>query len=343
MVEAVDPLADAAWDEWVARQPAAEFFHGSAWARVLRDTYGHRPVYQRIRDSQGQAAALPLMEVKSWLTGRRGIALPFTDFCNTLGGGPADQAALQAAAMAEGRRAGWRYLERRGSSDGWPDAPPSLSFWGHTIDLTGGPGRLRENLGSAPRRALRKAEKAGLKVEFRTDAAAMGLYYNLHCRTRRRHGLPPQSWGFFSRIQRGMAETGSAEIGLVMQERRAIAGSVYFWAGKRALYKFGASDRAAQEARPNNLLMWRAVERFAEKGFETLHLGRTSLSNEGLRRFKLGFGAREEKIHYHKFDFAKNAFVQDVDKVEGWYNQMFARLPLFALKLAGKLLYPHVS
>ncbi len=89
--------------------------------------------------------------------------------------------------------------------------------------------------------------------------------------------------------------------------------------------------------------MWRAMERYAGKGFEALSLGRTSLMHEGLRRFKLGFGAAEEKIDVCKFDYAKGEFVQEEDKVEGWFNRVFERLPIFALRLAGKLLYRHLS
>ena len=62
--------------------------------------------------------------------------------------------------------------------------------------------------------------------------------------------------------------------------------------------------------------MWEAIKRYAENGFSRLHLGRTSLANEGLRRFKLGLGAREEKIEYYKYDFRKESFVSDVDRAE---------------------------
>jgi hypothetical protein len=60
------------------------FFHGSAWAKTLQGAYGFKPVYFTASEADGRSSILPLMEVNSWLTGRRGIALPFTDDCEPL-------------------------------------------------------------------------------------------------------------------------------------------------------------------------------------------------------------------------------------------------------------------
>jgi hypothetical protein len=84
------------------------------------------------------------------------------------------------------------------------------------------------------------------------------------------------------------------------------------------------------------------MRRCAEEGLSTLNLGRTSLSNEGLRRFKLGLGAVEKKLQYAKYDFSSRQFVADVDRAHGWFNRVFSRLPLPILRLAGAALYPHL-
>jgi hypothetical protein len=89
--------------------------------------------------------------------------------------------------------------------------------------------------------------------------------------------------------------------------------------------------------------MWEGLRQCAARGCERLHFGRTSLANEGLRRFKLGFGAREQEIKYCKYDFRAGRFVTDVDRAESWFNRVFASLPPPLLRLAGQLLYPHMS
>jgi hypothetical protein len=67
------------------------------------------------------------------------------------------------------------------------------------------------------------------------------------------------------------------------------------------------------------------------------------LANEGLRRFKLSLGASEETVRYCRYVFSSGRFVSDVDRAEGWFNQVFGRLPLPLLRLAGQILYPHLS
>jgi lipid II:glycine glycyltransferase (peptidoglycan interpeptide bridge formation enzyme) len=136
---------------------------------------------------------------------------------------------------------------------------------------------------------------------------------------------------------------GHGFVATVRLEDKPVAAAVFFHHCRKAIYKFGASDYAFQQLRPNNILLWEAIKRCADNRFDSLHLGRTSLTNEGLRRFKLGFGAREERIGYYKYDFARQTFVNEVDRSTGRFKWLFGCMPLSALRLAGEMLYPHMS
>jgi hypothetical protein len=340
---AVDPLEHPEWDSLLAAHPQASIFHGAGWARVLRQTYGHSPVYICRFNGRQLAELLPIMEVSSRWTGRRGVSLPFTDFCPALKAREQDGPALYESAMAAGRQRGWKYLECRGSTDGWAGATPSLAFYGHVIDLAPGVDELFKRLDGAVRQGVRKAESAGMQVDFSTGAGAIETFYALHCGTRRRHGLPPQPFRFFENIQRHVLDAGQGFVATARLKDQPLAAGIFFSQGRQALYKYGASDYAFQQLRPNNLMMWAGMRHCATKGDSILNLGRTSLSNEGLRRFKMGLGAVEETVRYYRYDFASERFVSDVDRAEGWFNQIFARLPLPFLRLAGRVLYPHLS
>ena len=340
---AVDPLEYPGWDSLLAAHPQATVFHGTGWARVLRETYGHIPVYICRFDGGQLAELLPIMEVPSRWSGRRGVSLPFTDFCPVLKTTGEDGRALYEAAMDAGRRRRWKYLECRSASEGWAGASPSLAFYGHVIDLATGVDALGQGLESAVRRGIRKAETAGLQVDFSSSPESIQIFYALHCRTRRRHGLPPQPFRFFENIQRCVLDAGQGFVATARLKDQPLAAAVFFCHGKQALYKFGASDHDFQQLRPNNLTMWAAIKHLAGRGFSTLHLGRTSLANEGLRRYKLSFGASEETVRYCRYDFASKGFVASADRTDGWFNQIFARLPLPLLRLAGQILYPHLS
>ena len=107
------------------------------------------------------------------------------------------------------------------------------------------------------------------------------------------------------------------------------------------MYKYGASNLAFQNLRANNLVMWEAIRWLVRNGFETLNFGRTSAQNDGLRRFKLGWGTSEYPISYQKFDYGTNRFVAKRDEADGWHNAVFRRLPIWLSKLAGAFLYRH--
>jgi lipid II:glycine glycyltransferase (peptidoglycan interpeptide bridge formation enzyme) len=234
-------------------------------------------------------------------------------------------------------------LECRSNDGDWTGASPSLSFYGHAVDLRNGEGALFKRCDAAVRRGIRKAEAAGLKIEFDHSADAMRIFYSLHCGTRRRHRLPPQPFRFFDSIRRHVLEQNHGFVATARLGQRLVAAAVFFHFEQEAVYKFGASDYAAQNFRPNNLVMWAAIRRYVELGFKRLHLGRTSLTNDGLRRFKLGFGAQEEEIEYCKYDFKRSRFVTDIDRAASWVNNVFGCLPVALLRLTGRVLYPHLS
>lgn len=286
-------------------------------------------------------ALLPVMEVRSSLTGSRGVCLPFTDFCNTLQRDAVATGPVYSEAIAYGRQRGWRYLECRSNDRDWKGASPSLTFHGHVIDLRPGAEALFKSFKGAVRRGIHRAENSGLKLDFETTEEAMQNFYRLHCLTRRRHGAPPQPKRFFENIARYVLAENRGFIATARADNQPIASAVFFHFGREATLKFGASDYSFQRVRPNNEIIWAAIKRLAAEGWDFLNLGRTSVDNEGLRRFKLGFGAQEEKIYYYKFDFGKNAFVKDVDWTQKWVRHIFRRLPPRLASLAGNVLYQH--
>ena len=332
----VNPLERPDWDAALRRRPNFSFFHGAAWTRVLMETYAFSPLWLEEKES-----LLPLMEVNSWLTGRRGIGLPFTDVCEPLCESEVEFEALFRQAVELGRARGWKSIEFRGGRRFMGKAPASLSFYGHRLELTADERGMFEKMDGSTRQAVRKAEKNGVTVEVSQDEKAVLDFYGLQCLTRKRHGLPPQPLSFFLNIWRHILSQRQGIVALASSGGAKIAGAAFFILGGRAIYKYGASDLSHQHLRPNNLVMWEAMKRLARNGAMSLDLGRTSFTNAGLRRFKLNLGAIEERIEYLKYDIQKDRFMQESDPAEGWHNWVFRRLPVFMSRGAGEMLYKH--
>jgi hypothetical protein len=342
-VRRIDPLEDPDWDARVDALPSASFFHGADWARVLHGTYGFQPVYFALGESEHLQAVLPTMEVSSWLTGRRGISLPFADECGPLCQDAGSFNDLFNAVLGYAKARQWKYVEFRGGKPLFQEAPASTSFFGHRLDLRGGEAAVLGRFDSSVRRAIRKAGESSLVIEFSQDLEAMQAFYGLLCKTRRRHGVPPQPFCFFENIQRHVLGHKKGWVVLARHDRIPVAGAVFFHHGTTALYKFGASDEDFQRLRGNNLVMCEAIKWYARQGCTVLDFGRTSLFNDGLRKFKLGWGSEERTIEYVRYDPRACSFVVSRDKSAGWHNRVFQHLPIFLSRLIGASLYRHIA
>jgi len=339
----IDPFVGPTWDRMVLSHPQANFFHSVAWARVLAKSYGHTPLYLRFSQKGALRAIVPLMEVNSYFTGRRGVCLPFSDCCSPLLFDDCKASIVTAKLSALALERSWKHFEIRGETEQEGVVGKAVEYYGHTLDLRQSRTGLLASFSGPVRRAIRKAEESKLRVEVSRSRKSLVEFYQLHVRTRRRHGLPPQPFSFFRNIYDEVIRTGSGFVVRAVLESRSVAAAIFFQFGRTAIYKFGASERAAQKLRGNNLVMWEAIRFLAHGCCEILHLGRTSLTNVGLRRFKLGWGAVEELIRYRKWDTAAGKWVDGRDHVTGLHNAFFAKMPIAINRFSGALLYPHLD
>jgi hypothetical protein len=339
----LDPLHDPGWDHVVALHRDANCFHTSAWAKVLHQTYNHQSFYLQFSKGHRLAALIPLMEVRSPFTGRRGVCLPFSDACEPLIFDPEAKGSIRdrLVRFAQDRR--WKYLEIRGGKSFQLAQGAAEKFYGHTLDLRSGAEELASRFASPVRRAIRKAEHSDVSAVIVCTRQALGDFYGLHVQTRRRHGLPPQPASFFLNIYEQIIRPGLGFIVLAQRKSRPIAAAIFFRFGKNALYKYGASDKRFQELRANNLVMWQGIQSLARRGAEKLHFGRTECENDGLRRFKLSWGTEEETIEYSRVDPSGRQCLVAAPSDSGFHKKIFGRLPLAFNRLVGSMIYPHLD
>ncbi len=339
----ISPVETGLWAEAIAAVDEGSRFLCSEWTQLLQKTYGYEPRLIVLRSQQQIAAVLPYVIVNSPFTGTRGISLPFFDICRAYATEERYIPELYEAFKAEGKRQGWDYLELRGDIRKLKITEPSLSFYNHVVDLNGGPEAVFERLASSTRRAIRKAEKTGVIIEQSDTLAALKGFYRLQCITRKRHGLPPQPFVFFENILEQFINPGRGSIISAYVEGELAASGIYLEQGKIVHYKYGASDPKFQAARCNNSVMWTAMKHFSERGFQAIDLGRNSLENQGLRKYKNTWGPKEQITYYHRYDLKTDSVIKMSDDVYGWHNKIFANLPIALTRLAGKLLYKHIA
>lgn len=324
---ALDPLTDERWLQLVRRAPAATVFHHPAWLRLLYDSYGYELSACCVMEGDTPVAGLPVATISSPLTGRRLVALPFSDLCPPLGDG-----AELVRALDEFRSG--RPLEIRG---GLENAAPGERFHHHVL-------ALERDITAVARpqalRGVRRAQREGLTSERRTDAAALGTFYALHVRTRRRLGVPTQPRRFILGLERLFAE-GLGFVLLVHAGERAVAAGVFLTFRDVLTYKYGASDERFLGSRPNNLLFMEAIRWGRGHGMRTLDFGRTHWGQEGLRAFKLGWGAEECELRYRHL--GGPAPGPRHVRLERWLGGAIRHSPPQAGRVIGEVLYRHAG
>lgn len=309
MIRIINPLERPDWNDALRSNHGASFFHTSTWARVIQKSYHYKLLYLMM-EGDGKMAILPMMEVNSHLTGKRGVSLPFTDYCEPIVSNDDQFEEMFNYATDYGKKNGWRYIEIRGSRKFLDKHESSEYYFGHTLDLTQGAKKIFSNFRDSTKRNIKKAEKGGVYVEITHSLNAVDEFYRLNSLTRREHGLPPQPYYFFKKVYEEIISKGMGFISLARHKGTVIAGNVYFYHAKNAIFKYGASDKIYHHLRPNNLVMWKAINWCCEKGHNNMCFGKTETDNNGLRQYKLGWGTKEQVIKYFKYDFVKDSFVK---------------------------------
>jgi CelD/BcsL family acetyltransferase involved in cellulose biosynthesis len=296
----IDPLADPRWSQ-LLRLDAAGLFHAPPWLRALSDAYGFEPRAYLAVDPQGvPQGGVAYCKVADAL-GPRVLSLPFSDACDPLLASDKAWPALFAALQAHGLPLHLRCLNEQE-----PAADTQLSIakrarW-HTLALGAGLDAVWSGFEGGARRAIRKAERAGVVVRPIAGPTAVEDFRRMHVALRKRkYRLLAQPPAFFEAIARRFGEIdGWFPLGAYVGDR-LVAATIYLRWGDTLYYKFNASSLDALEERPNNLLVWAGIALARSLDCRKLDLGPSDDDQPGLIRFKRQFGAAERELKFLRY------------------------------------------
>ncbi len=337
----IDPATDPRWAAYLEHHPEATVFHDSSWIGLQVHVYGYRNKSLACFEEGRITGVLPLLEIRSVLTGTRGVSLPFSDYSAPLADDEAVLQRLCSAVVALRTERCWKYVEFRGEVRG-EDLQAAAAYKRHRLILARDTEALFRTFDkSQTQRSVNKFEKSGAVVERRTDAGAMSAFMRLNYLTRRKHGLPPQPDRFFEELHRTIIGPGRGFVSLARLGSADLGASVFLRFKDTIYYKFGASDEAYLVHRPNHGIMWDAIRWAGAEGYRVLDFGRSDLDGEGLIKFKRGWATEESDLTYYRSS-ASVAGQKGADRLE-MLKPVFQRLPIPVLKAIGKVLYEHVG
>jgi CelD/BcsL family acetyltransferase involved in cellulose biosynthesis len=302
----IDPLRDNRWPDLIERCRASSVFHTPQWLDALRRTYDYEPVaFTDAIEGAPLGNALLFCRVKSWMTGRRLVSLPFSDHCDPLVEHPLALRSMVEALRTQLAEEG-RYVEMRPLAfvpDGFERA---AGYWHHVIDLRPDLGTIFSGFHkNHVRRTIRKAVRLGVTVEV-GRSEALTDFYSLHTLTRRRHRLPIQPRRWFENLLECLDDR--ANIYVARRAGLPVAAIVTVRHKNTLVYKYGCSDACQHRYGGPSLLFWTAIQSAKEQGLYEFDLGRSDWDNHGLVAYKDHLGARRTPLSYYRFTRSRTAF-----------------------------------
>ncbi len=331
----------AGWLE-LARE-LGSFYHEPAWCALLAREFGFPIEYLTSHDGDRLTGLLPLARVRG-LSRTRLVSLPFSYAVGPVARDVDSLLALMAHA-GDTAKDGKLSLEIKSLAHEVPLAPGFSrreDYSTFIVDLAGGEAATFERLHSSTRRGIRKAEKGNLAITADNDAESWLAFARLQEGTSHGHGLPAPPRRFFVEGCRALGDQGLASLRLARVGGVPVAGIVLWQCARNWIYAFGASRADALEARPNHLLIWRAIGDAigAGKGFD---LGRASPQQPGLVEFKRRWGAQPVPLAYDYWPEPRglNTLSRDSGAL-ALLGKVWSHLPA-PLARAGSVLYRYMA
>ena len=293
MIVSCDDSHAAAWNDFVARTPAASLYHRFEWRSVNRESFGHRSAYLAAFSGDRVTGIFPIVQVKSQLFGNIACSLPFVNF-----GGPCaederiEQELLSAAAsMAD--EWGVDYVEIRGRKPlaGLPTSDHKVSM---IVDLDPDPDVLWKSYATGHRQDIRKGYKRGLTAVI-GGGELLDDFYAILSESWRDLGTPIYSRQYLRTVISAFPR--ETRLCVVYAGREAAAASLDMISGHTAEGLWLGSRGRFRNLHAGYVLYWELIKHACLQGLGSFHLGRSTVQSGG-EVFKKKWNARPAKLYW---------------------------------------------
>ena len=299
------------WNAFVKVHKNATIFHTVEWKKVLEETFGYKPEYLVVKNSEGKLVGVsPAFSVKT-LFGKVIVSQPFFEY-----GGPIVEKGFEEAYKeilnfyrdkVENEKI--KYVEIKVLPDGENEHEhfekagfvkqfKALDFY---IDVKDKDFERDIWFGlytqkSRVRTSIRKAIKRGVKV---IEDDNINIYYDLHLRTMEKLGSPPYPKTLFENIKK-YVNSSSVRFTYTYLKEIPIAAMMSFPYNNRDLMVGLVSDPNYQHYDANYLLFNDQIEYATRSKFEIIDLGRTR-PNSPYEKYKRKWGATKVDLYSYVY------------------------------------------
>src|SRR5579864_846305 len=289
-----DEARVADWDEFVARQPSATFFHLLGWRRAVEKEFGFEPHYLVARDAGRIVGVLPLFLVSNPIQGRSLISSPFAVYGGICADHEAAASCLREAACQMAREERVQYLELRERNAAVDPAFHTKELYvAFDQELPENPDRLIQGFPRDTRYMIRRAQKEGLRSTF--DLQYLEKFYDIYAYSVRHLGTPVFSLRWIRTLVDEFKD--AAELTMVWYGEHAIAGVLSFRFRDWILPYYGGSLPEGRRFAANNFMYFEVMKHARETGLRFFDFGRSKIGT-GAYAFKSQWNMREHALPY---------------------------------------------
>ena len=346
-VSVLDSRHEQAYQRFVGGCGQATIYHTPAWRDAIISTYGYQPMYLGCLEGGDLRALLPLMHVRSWLTGRRLVSLPFANTCGPIGA-PECVAGLLGRALDLSAELGVKALEIRTQADINPIEDPRFTgvsyFITSIVKLDSDPTKVWENFKDRNvRTEVRQAAKKGIEVRDAADLNDLKQFYAFFSSLRLKHGVPPQPYSFFRNLWLHLWPQ-NLHLHVAVHRGKPVAGLITLGFGSTLCAAYIGSAAAYRSYRVHQILFWKAIEMGCLRGYKAFDFLRTPKASKELRYFKERWNAFEVDLNYLYYPEVRGtaSTVEESAKYR-LMTSALKRSPNFIGKAMGRVLYKHLG
>ena len=344
-VSIINPLLNHAWMEFISRNSSATIFHHPLWLSVLHRQYGYKVFAVCTRnDDNTIRSGIPFCEVKTLRQTIKWISLPFSDHCTPLSDNGHDLLEILNFIIQQQK------FERIVSIEIRSDVSTLHRQFQRKLDSVLHIKELSNNIDDVfasfkktqVQQPILKSIRDGLTCRVSNDKESIKNFYRLHLLTRKRLGVPVQPKKFFDEVYENIISNNYGFTVLVFKDINCISAGIFSGYSHTLTYKYGASDDTMLQLRPNNLMLWTAMQEAVRRGYRYFDFGKTDIANDGLRKFKSGWGATEEPLYFSFFpsipDHSMFTLVKDK-----FVAPLIQHSPLAICRWTGELFYRYFA
>lgn len=307
------------WDLVVSRSDYATFFHTSAWANVLVDTYAEFRVATRgVVLDDGTPVIVPMLAT----TERNGYFKWYESmFPGGYGGAIAERNLTPAEvnAIYQGLlNPATAYIHVMGNPLTNQDLPPSYTrseLCTHVLRLDVGFDSVFANYRAGHKYSTKKARKTGVVVGVAEKEEEFEAYYSVYQDSLRRWGgstLVTYPFDLFQNIYRCRSEKMKLWVATI--NGQIISGCLVFYHNRHALYWHAATREDYLNYGAGPLLITEILRDACQRGLSYYDFS-PSGQLKGVEGYKEGFGA--QKVPFHSYVWQQNRFYRAYQHLRG--------------------------